>query len=255
MGELMKPIVTEGFFHIVSIILFTLGLFIVHAVYGGKNYFVRRVGPRVQHFLGMPASGTGDISVYYKRLSAFVLFIVFPIIIIKGVYHESISHYGMSRSTGRLSPFFILPVLLASFLVLFFFSKRERLMERYPEVRRAKFSKLHFALSSASYVLYFLGYENLYRGFLLFGLRVYTGDVTAVVVSAGFTTLTHFRDPKAVVLGSLFGGILFSYIALMTGSIWTVFILHSGIGIGMDYFCIRASVTPAGVREFQNDES
>jgi membrane protease YdiL (CAAX protease family) len=251
----MKPIVTEGFVNIVSILLFTFLLFIVHTMYGGKNYFIRRLGPGIRRFLDISESGTRDLGVYYKRLCAFVLFIVFPIIIIRGIYHESVKNYGLSRPTGRLSPFFIIPVLLMSFLVLFFFSKKKKLKRRYPEVQRAKSSKLHFALSSASYMLYFLGYENLYRGFLLFGLRAYTGDWPAVLVSAGFTTLTHFRDPKAVVLGSLFGGLLFSYIALITGSIWTVFVLHSGIGIAMDYFCIRASVPLTAVRAYQKEES
>ncbi len=250
----MKPIVSDSFFSVFSIILFTFVLYIVHTVYGGKNYYTRRLGLGVKRFLRITETEGEDLSVYYKRVSAFVIFIGFPFLIIRGIYHDSLTNYGLSRPTGRLSPFFILPVLAAAFVVLLFFSKKKKLMKKYPEVKSARDSGFHFALSSASYVLYFFGYENLYRGFLLFGLRAYTGDWTAVFVSAGFTTLTHFRDPRPVVLGSLAAGILFSYMALMAGSIWTVFILHSGIGITMDYLCIRASVSTAAVRGFQEDE-
>ncbi len=254
MGKLMKPIVSDGFFNVISIILFTFVLFIVHAAYGGKNYFIRRLGPGIKRFLRITEPEVEDLGVYYKRVSAFILFIGFPVFIIMGIYHDSLRNYGLSRSTGRLSPFFILPVLIVSFLVLLFFSKRKKLMQKYPEVKSARESGFHFVLSSASYVLYFFGYENLYRGFLLFGLRAHTGDWAAVFISAGFTTLTHFRDPRPVVFGSLAAGVLFSYMALMTGAIWTVFMLHSGIGIAMDYLCIRASVSPAAVRGFQEEE-
>ena len=209
----------------------------------------------VKRLFRITESETRDLGVYYKRLSAFILFIGFPFFIIRGLYHESLRNYGLSHPTGRLSPFFLLPVIIASFLVLLFFSKKKKLIQKYPEVKSARESGLHFALSSASYVLYFFGYENLYRGFLLFGLRTYTGDWAAVFISAGFTTLTHFRDLRSVVLGSLAAGVLFSYMALLTGSIWTVFMLHSGIGIAMDYLCIRASFSTEDVQEFQEDES
>jgi len=250
----MKLIVADDFFSVISIILFTSVLFIVHTVYGGKSYFTRSIGPLVKKLLRMTESEVQDLGVYYKRISAFILFIGFPFFIIRGIYHENLGNYGLSHPTGRLSPLFLLPVIIASFLVLLFFSKKKKLMQKYPEVKGARESRFHFVLSSASYVLYFFGYENLYRGFLLFGLRSYTGDWAAVFVSAGFTTFTHFRDPRSVVLGSLAAGVLFSYMALLTGSIWTVFMLHSGIGIAMDYLCIRASFSPAGVREFQKDE-
>ncbi len=254
MGELMKPIVSDDFFNIISVILFTSVLFIIHTIYGGKRYFARRIVPMVKRLLKITESEAQDLGVYYKRVNAFILFIGFPFFIIRGIYNESLKNYGLSHPTDRLSPFLLFPVIIASFLVLLFFSRKKGLIQKYPEVKRARESRLHFALSCASYVLYFLGYENLYRGFLLFGLHTYTGDWTAVFISAGFTTLTHFRDPRLIVMGSLAAGVLFSYIALLTGSIWTVFILHSGIGIAMDYLCIRASVSPAAVRGSQEDD-
>jgi hypothetical protein len=55
-----------------------------------------------------------------------------------------------------------------------------------------------------------------------------------------FTTFTHIRASKHLLLGAVATGFLFPYIALVTESIRVVFLLHSFIGIGMDILCMRA---------------
>jgi membrane protease YdiL (CAAX protease family) len=109
----------------------------------------------------------------------------------------------------------------------------------YPEVEGARNSRGYFILSSISYMLYLFGYECLFRGFLLFGLRQDFGNLPAALVSMGFVTLSHLGTALPVVLGSMVSGILFPYMAIISGSIWPVYIRHCCIGVGTDWLCVK----------------
>jgi len=127
--------------------------------------------------------------------------------------------------------------------VLSISSKKKNLHLRYPEVRSSLTSSRSFMVSSFTYILYYFGYEGLYRGFLVFGLRHYTGNIIAVIVSMLFTALTHIQTPPSVLIGSVVTGLAFPYLVILSGSIWLVFFYHSFIGVTMDYLCIRANRT------------
>jgi membrane protease YdiL (CAAX protease family) len=133
-------------------------------------------------------------------------------------------------------------VVALSIVILVLSSRRSTLIRRYPEVRNAARSPSDFILSSATYALFFFGYESMYRGFLLFGLERTVGLWPAVLVSAGFSGVMHVKTPPAVIVGSLAAGFLFAHMVIIVGSIWPVFVLHTCIGIGMDALCVRTLI-------------
>jgi membrane protease YdiL (CAAX protease family) len=179
------------------------------------------------------------LEVLYKRLTAFVLYGICTYLIIKSLFRESIFNFGLSRGQSNLPLSLMGPVVALSFLTLLFFSRRETIYQRYPEMSGARTSATYFAVSAVTYALYLFSYEFLFRGFLLFGLKRSFGDFPAALVSMGFVTLTHIGTSIPVVLGSMVSGIIFPYMVLLSGSIWPVFLLHAGIGVGMDYLCVR----------------
>ncbi|MBN2324143.1 MAG: CPBP family intramembrane metalloprotease [Spirochaetes bacterium] len=220
----------------VSIVVATLALSLIHIFVCSARFFCTRIAPRLRL---TDESVAQSLGVLYKRITSFLLFTVSVVIFIKVILGESLKRYGLSKGGGQVPTAVVLPLLVLSALTLLFYSKRERVYKNYPEVELARVSKGYFVVSTFTYVLYFFGYESLYRGFLLFGLRRYTGDWISIVVSMAFTAFTHLRAPKHLLLGTVVTGFTFPYVCLATESIRLIFMLHCLIGIGMDILCIR----------------
>ncbi len=228
----------------VAIVVVTLVLSLVHTFTCSERFFSAKIAPRLKLTDERVAQSLG---VLYKRVSSFLLFTLSVVLFIRFALGDSMRRFGLSKGSGHMPPAVILPLLVLSALTLLFYSKKERIYKNHPEVQLARVSKGYFIFSTVTYVFYFFGYESLYRGFLLFGLRRYTGDWIAIVVSMVFTAFTHIRAPRHLLLGSVVTGFIFPYVCLATESIRVIFVLHCLIGIGMDVLCIRtrARVEPA----------
>ena len=220
----------------VALLVLTLALSLIRIFVCSERYFASRIAPRLKFEDDRVAQALG---VLYKRLSSFILFTLAVFLFVKYALGDSMKRYGLSKGSGNVSPAVILPLVAITVLTLVFYSRKERVYKNYPEVQLARVSKGYFIVSTVTYLLYFFGYESLYRGLLLFGIRRYAGDWTAIVISMVFTAFTHIRGSRHLLLGSVVLGFLFPYICLATESIRLVLVLHFLIGIGMDVLCIR----------------
>ena len=229
-GGLIRLLTSRKFYIPLSILAFTTGLYILYRFILNISYRLNITRRPVVH---------RDVLIYGKRISAFIIFGVFPIIIVKYIFHESLHLYGFALIHNRVKPIYFLIMLAVVLPIMIILSKKENINSHYPEVRAATFSKWSLLLSSITYIMYYFGYEGLFRGFLVFGLRRYTGDLFAVVVSMIFTSITHLNSPFVVLIGSVVSGVIFPYIVILSGSIWALFIFHSIIGVSMDIFCAR----------------
>jgi len=236
----ISELLAQGIIYPVSVIFFTVVLYGIYITVGSQKFFHRKLLPR---FMTEDERRGQAGGVHYKRVSAFLIFGLFPLLLAKFVYRENLRQFGFSFSSTRLHPFVILTTIFAVFPVVLLSSKKASIRGQYPEVKSALISKRSFAISTLTYVLYYFGYEGLFRGFLLFGLRGYTGDWVATMVSMSFTTLTHVHTPALVFIGSVSSGVIFPYLVFLSNSIWPVFVVHSLIGVGTDWLCVRARRT------------
>jgi membrane protease YdiL (CAAX protease family) len=219
-----------------AVLIVTLILFSIHFFLGGERFYRRRIHPHLPVRNGIGAQALG---VYYKRSTAFLLYVVCTLLVIRYLFHDRVGDYGLSRSHGKLPLLFIGPIIIITVLTMLFFSRREKIYHRYPEMEGARISRVYFVGSALSYVVYLFSYECLFRGFLLFGLKGTLGGLPSTLISMTFVTLSHVGTSAPVLMGAMASGLLFPYIALQSGSIWPVFALHSFIGIGMDFLCAR----------------
>lgn len=183
--------------------------------------------------------GGSSIDVYYKRGLVFTLFGILPILMIKYIFKQPLRNFGYGLKSIKSTIVITLLLYTVSLPVILIASRSWKLQNIYPEVRESIESKLSFLYSAISYILFYFGYEALYRGFLLFGLREYLGEWTAIIISMGFASVSHLNTPGSVFLASVITGILFPWINLRAGSLWPVFLAHSGIGVSMDFFCLK----------------
>ena len=88
------------------------------------------------------------------------------------------------------------------------------------------------------YGLFYLGYEFLFRGLLLFGLRERFGDAGANMAQTALAALFHLGRPEAEAFAALASGPLFGWAALRTGSFLYGWVAHAALGIGLDLFLL-----------------
>jgi CAAX amino terminal protease family. len=114
----------------------------------------------------------------------------------------------------------------------------------YPEIDVRPWTFGLILLNTASWIVYLIPFEFLFRGFLLFPLASLYGGAVATLVSTGLYSVFHLvREPQEQ-LSTIFGGVLFSCLALGTGSILAPILTHWFMAPAMEIFALRAQPRP-----------
>jgi membrane protease YdiL (CAAX protease family) len=97
---------------------------------------------------------------------------------------------------------------------------------------------LAFAAHAGGYLLYYLGFEYLFRGFLLLGTKDEIGPTAANLLQACLVTAFHFGKPGPEMASAFVASVLFGWATLRTGSIWCALSVHWVVGISLDWFLV-----------------
>ena len=95
-----------------------------------------------------------------------------------------------------------------------------------------------FASHAFRQSFYFLAWEVLFRGVILFGLRRHVGGATANMIQTALSVLAHFGRPMEETLSAIPAGLVFGAIDLRVGSIWYVAIIHWVVGVSLDWWIV-----------------
>ena len=88
-------------------------------------------------------------------------------------------------------------------------------------------------------MLYYAGWEILFRGVLLFGLKDALGARSANLVQTALSVTAHFGRALPETLSALPAGLVFGGVALRTRSVWYVAVIHWTVGVSMDWFILH----------------
>jgi uncharacterized protein len=122
--------------------------------------------------------------------------------------------------------FAFLPILvLVSYLPSF--------QSKYPLFFEAASNPAHFFVYECAYAVYFIGWEFIFRGFMLFGLRPSIGFYAVFVQMIPFAIL-HFGKAQIETLAAVLAGILLGYLALRARSFWYGWLLHTLVAVSND---------------------
>jgi len=148
-----------------------------------------------------------------------ILYLLVPLFIIISFFHERPSDYGLRLGDWKAGLAFTLGAILLMTPVIWFLNRAGSPMQQY-------YASLGGGMPLLAYTLLeLLGWEFLFRGWILFGYeREFGGN--ALWLQAVPFAIAHFGKPEIETLSTLFGGFAFGWIAWRTRSFLYPFLIH-----------------------------
>ena len=215
-----------------TLILLSASLILTTVKYFGTNNFY--LNHLAQTFV---LYGDRELtSALYTFFASLILLGGIPALIIKFVFHEPLSAYGVQMGDIRfgIKSFLILAPLMIA--LTYPSSRTEPFLLEYPLYKEASSSLGMFSVYSLSYLMFYLGWEFFFRGYMQFGLQGKFGGWNAILVQTLASCLLHIGKPPAEIYGSILGGIVWGMMAWRGQSLLFVILLHWLLGVTLDMF-------------------
>jgi len=153
----------------------------------------------------------------YKYLDRFLLYLVFPLLVILFLYRENPKEYGFSFGNWKLGLTYTVFGLLVMTPILYYLVKGNTTMKSY-------YAVLEPGLPWTTF-LDLVGWEFFFRGWILFAYSRKFGDDALWLQAAPFA-LAHINKPDVETLSTIFGGFAFGWVAHQTKSFIWPFLIH-----------------------------
>jgi membrane protease YdiL (CAAX protease family) len=214
------------------ILLLTPVLLTVFKYYGSKQFYLENLQSILQ------AGNPEWAAALYVFASSFVLFGLVPVVVIRFVFRESLSDFGVRIGDWSFGwkALLVLGVIYA--ISGYSSSKMPEFLAEYPVYRGAGESGETFLLHALSYLFFYAGWEMYFRGFMQFGLRPSFGDWNAILIQVVASCLVHIGKPAAETFSSILGGLIWGILAFRTRSLLYGIITHWILGISLDAFIV-----------------
>jgi uncharacterized protein len=99
-----------------------------------------------------------------------------------------------------------------------------------------------FLLYECGYFFYFVGWEFLFRGWMLNGLLPKWGKAPAILVQVAPFAVMHLGKAELEALGSIVAGVALGVLALRTRSFWYGALLHGLVAVWMDLLATKGQL-------------
>jgi membrane protease YdiL (CAAX protease family) len=215
----------------VFVILSALVLLIVYHEHGSESFFREHLSS----FFGSSAI-SGLYPAFYWYGNSMLLLGIIPLLCGRYVLKVKIRDW-IGLGDVRFGLLAVLVLYLAFLPILIPTSLSAEFHSKYPLFTEARHSALNFALHEIAYVIYFVGWEFIFRGYLLFGLRPAIGFYAVFVQTIPFAIL-HFGKPEVETMAAILAGVILGYLALRARSFWYGWMLHSLIAVTNDILAV-----------------
>jgi len=199
--------------------------------YGSKAFYLAHLSTKFVIFNS--AAMTAE---WYNYLSAFLLLGVTAAVVIKVVFKESLSDYGLQVGDWK----FWVPAVLVVGAVMVGLSypsaKDPQYIAEYPLYKGAGDSMEMFAIHAVAYLAFYFSWELFFRGFMQFGLTDRFGVWGAILVQVALSCIVHIGKPDSEIYSSILGGLVWGIMVYRSKSLWPSITTHWILGISLDYF-------------------
>jgi membrane protease YdiL (CAAX protease family) len=180
-------------------------------------------------------------------LGDFVLQFPLLLLLIRFVLKEPVTKYGLRPGRWKLGlkTSFILWMIMLP--VLWIVSADPAFQALHPAPDTAKADWMHLAIFQACSIVYLIGWEFVWRGYVLFGLEEHLGYFAVIIQMIPFALL-HVGAPEMEAYAAIVAGLGLGMLAFATRSFWYGVVAHALVLGSMDLLgALRARTGTAGI--------
>lgn len=149
-----------------------------------------------------------------------------------------LTDFGFSKGDLRLS-LIITGVSIAVMVPIVIIASRfADFRQVYPLFKPMARGGMTFVLYELYFLVFFVFWEYLFRGFMLFSMSKHSGLIYAVLMQAAIFTFAHLGKPEIETISSLFGGLFLGIIIYRVRSFLPAAIIHFVIALTMDIIAV-----------------
>ena len=222
-----------------AVLVLSAALVILHSQVGSKEFFRETLGA------GRDAEALALGSWAWRFGMQGLLGFAVPVFVLTVLFRRRPAEVGLGLGDWRLALLvagLYLPLVALGTWVL---SADPAFQAQYPHLRLAASNWQTFVLYELLYVFYWIGWEYLWRGFVLFGTAPALGPLAIVVQTVPFAIL-HMGKPPAEAYLSILGGLALGALVWRCRSFWIAVPIHAAQMLLIDLFCTLRLRTGAG---------
>jgi len=178
--------------------------------------------------------------VLLQRVLGFLFLGLFSLLIIIFLPGDTLVANGLALHFLKAPPWWSWLLIPAILITGYYAAKQPGNLEQYPQIRAKQWTPAMVLLSGGSWVLFLIGYEFLFRGFLLHASLGLMEPGPAIALNCALYAFAHFYKGPGETFGAIPVGIILCYITLITGNIWSAVLLHSIMALSNEWFSLRA---------------
>lgn len=155
---------------------------------------------------------------------------------------------GLGLGDWKLAVGLSLPYLVLVVIGTWVLSNGADFQLQYPHYTPAKFDWTALLVYEALFLFYWIGWEYLWRGFVLFGTAPAVGAPLAIVIQTVPFAILHAQKPVAEAYLSVLGGLALGTLVWRCRSFWIAVPLHAAQMLVLDVWCtLRARTGAEGI--------
>ena len=177
---------------------------------------------------------------------------VVPALALRAFFADDLGEMGLGLGDWRFATVVAVLYLPAVAVGTWVLSDGTAFQDRYPHYDPAARNWEIFLLYEALFLFYWVGWEYLWRGFVLFG-TAHTFGVHAIFVQALPFAALHVSKPWPEALLSVVGGIALGALVWRCRSFWIAVPIHAAQMMLLDLWCtlrVRTGVSGVGLEAF-----
>lgn len=178
-----------------------------------------------------------------------ILGFLIPVALLMGVFRQKARDIGLGLGDWKLALRLTAAYIPLVVIGTWFLSAGDGFLAQYPHHSPAARDWSIFLIYEAFFLFYWIGWEYLWRGFVLFGTRPTFGLYAIVIQALPFAVL-HFNKPFAEAGLSIVGGVALGALVWRCRSFWIAVPIHAAQMLILDLWCslrVRSGVRGMGL--------
>lgn len=214
----------------VFVLLLAALVVILHMQFGGRGFFRREIAhlfaPEDQPLLSWA---------WWFGLQGLLGFVI-PAACLLVFFRRKPAEIGLGLGDWKLASILAGAYLPLVVIGTWFLSADPAFQAKYPHLQPAAYDWQLFLVYEALFLFYWIGWEYLWRGFVLFGTAPVFG-LYAIFVQAMPFAILHFDKPLPEALLSILGGVALGALVWRCRSFWIAVPIHFAQMFILDFWC------------------